>query len=330
MMTTAAAQEDEAVKSITVRMASLDIKPKGLCDLPNELLQPIVSSFWNDPKALKSLRLVCCRFQNLVNPLLFKDLRFHRHAKDWSKLYDLLFNKEIVECVKSVEIAVSAASASEDSEWPLAWRPPPNTYNLNLDCLKLNDYRYLLVGEISLGLDTSCLKTLHIDTTTSLLHDQIANRPKPETCDGWKPKFGYNHFHGLCHLTITQDAFASPAIDVLYLLRNVAFGKLETVELNSVRSKEFFGFLLCCTRSNDETLRQVLISRLFPQPYSEIDLDIMVEQFKDDKRVVFDESCTIDQKLRRSMGNDWVLGYDLLPGRVWDPAPYPRWRQYYT
>ncbi|KAL8849847.1 MAG: hypothetical protein Q9221_005185 [Calogaya cf. arnoldii] len=290
-MAPAAGKNDEAMDNLIAGIASLNIQPRGLYSLPNELLQPIFNTFEDDRDTLKSLRLVCANFSDLTNGLLFRALRFYRHPKDWSEIHALLRTPKIAKCVKSLECAVSAASAVGMSHnlwlWPCR---PSDPYHLTLDCLKPNDYRYLLAEPMSLGLNTNTITTLHIDTTTSLLDEEMVNRPKPETCFGWKPRFGCFHLSFLRRLIITQNPLASPAVDVLYLLREVSFCKLEIVELNSVRLFAKYAYM---------------------QDFYHVDYE--------DERVIFDGVHAFDPAIKMSKGEDWASGNDLLPKRVWRP-----------
>ncbi|KAL8657347.1 MAG: hypothetical protein Q9226_001996 [Calogaya cf. arnoldii] len=312
-MAPAAGKNNEAMDTLVVGIANLNIQPRGLYSLPNELLQPIMDSFENNRETLKSIRLVCANINDLARPLLFKNFRIRCHPNNWRTLFRVIVREKIARNVKSLEIAASPAASAVRFDG-IQWPPKADPFQLDIECLKLYDYRCLLKEPIWLNLDRNRLTTLHIDTTTCLLNEEIARCPKSDTWTGWQPKFGDWELENLRHLTITQDPFASPAVDVLALLDNVFFGSLENVELNSVRSSHFDPFLTRCRSSDRGTLRRVWIRRPFLMPYFDGHWDLVDDWTPaEDKRIIFLRENTYDAEIADSMGFDWVNGLDLVP-----------------
>lgn len=84
----------------------------------------------------------------------------------------------------------------------------------------------------------------------------------------WRPRYGWTHFLLLRNLTITQDPFASPMVDALYLLKDVWFDHFEVVELDAIRSHCFDGSLTFLVIHNKDTRHRVWIRKPFVVPYS--------------------------------------------------------------
>ncbi|KAL8659518.1 MAG: hypothetical protein Q9202_007087 [Teloschistes flavicans] len=284
---------------------------RGFLALPTELGIKICEYLQYDKQSLKSLRLVCSRFNDLASPKLFGSVHFRRSKEDWVQLYAFCASTQLIQYIKVLKLKIGYPP---DGVFP---RPPLGLQNLTIESLEIYDYRCLRIGDVRLPVGTQFLTSLYIDTR-GVVCDKTEYLRSTAMVSTWKPLYSGNDFQNLQSLTITQEPDVKWEMyrgdDVVFLLQGCQFKKLRDLRLHFIttRPEYLVSLLEACISDKLELVR------LFMPVWSSDELrGQSVERFtsrlKDHTRISFEQTPPWTRRKYTEDEFIFMIENDILP-----------------